>query len=116
MSWLTAMEYLCHKKHGYVPLVVNPPRFFHQSRLITGFVTRLTRWVSQVVQEHLSLPEHLNLLSVFSGVRVTRSLFLCVCFVYRCLSFCTLSFGTCVVFSSSIYGFGLPLWYLQTLL
>jgi len=27
-------------------------------------------------------------LSVFSGVRVTRSLFLCVCFVDRCLSFC----------------------------
>jgi len=25
---------------------------------------------------------------VFSGVRVTRSLVLCVCFVDRCLSFC----------------------------
>jgi hypothetical protein len=29
---------------------------------------------------------------------------------------CTFSFGHCVVCSSSIYGFWLPLWYLQTLL
>jgi hypothetical protein len=42
---------------------------------------------------------------VFSGVRVTRSLVLYVCFVDRCLSFCTISFGHCVVCSSSIYGF-----------
>ena len=39
----------------------------------------------------------------FSGVRVTRSLALC--FVDRCLSFCTFSFGHYVVCSSSIYGF-----------
>ena len=45
----------------------------------------------------------------FSGV--TRSLVLCVCFVYRCLSF---SFGNCVI-CSSIYVFWWPLWYLQTL-
>ena len=42
---------------------------------------------------------------VFSGVRVTRSLVLYVCFVDRCLSFCAFSFGHCVVCSSSIYGF-----------
>jgi hypothetical protein len=53
---------------------------------------------------------------VFSGVRVTRSLVLYVCFVDRCFSFCTFSSGYCVVCSSSIYGFWLPLWYLQTLL
>jgi hypothetical protein len=53
---------------------------------------------------------------VFSGVRATRSLVLCVCFVDRCLSLCPFSFGHCVVCSSSIYGFWLPLWYLQTLL
>jgi hypothetical protein len=46
--------------------------------------------------------------------RVTRSV-LCVCFVDRCLSFCPFSFGHCVVCPSSIYGFWLPLWYLQTL-
>ena len=42
---------------------------------------------------------------VVSGVRVTRSLVLYVCFVYRCLSFCTFSVGHCVVCSSSIYEF-----------
>jgi hypothetical protein len=41
-----------------------------------------TRW-----NLHLSSP------SVFSGVRVTRSLVLCVCVVYLCLSFCTFYFG-----------------------
>jgi hypothetical protein len=46
----------------------------------------------------------------------SRSLVLCVYFVDRCLSVCTVSFGHCVVCSSSIYGFWLPLWYLQTLL
>ena len=38
---------------------------------------------------------------VFNGVPV-RSLVLYVCFVDRCLSFCTFSFGHCVV-CSSIY-------------
>ena len=78
--------------------------------------TRLTRRVSLVEQELLILPEHLRSPPNFSGVRVTRSLVLYVCFVDRCLSFCTFSFGHCVVCSSSIYGFWLPLWYLQTLL
>ena len=67
-------------------------------------------------QELLTLPEHLSSPPVFSGVRVARSLVLCACFVDHCLSFCTFSFGHCVVCSSSIYGFWLPLWYLQTLL
>jgi hypothetical protein len=35
--------------------------------------------------------------SVFSGVRVTRSLILCLWFLDRCLSFCTFSFGYCSV-------------------
>ena len=50
------------------------------------------------------------------SVCVTRSLVLCLCFVDRCLSFCTFPFGHYVLCSSSIYGFWLPLWYLQTLL
>ena len=41
----------------------------------------------------------------FNGVHVTRSLVLYVYFVDRCLSFCTFSFGRCVLCSSSIYGF-----------
>ena len=36
---------------------------------------------------------------------VTRSLVLCVCFVDRYLSFCTFSFGHCVVCSFTIYRF-----------
>ena len=38
-------------------------------------------------QDLLTLPEHPSSSSVFSGVRVTRSSVLCVCFVDRCLSF-----------------------------
>jgi hypothetical protein len=51
---------------------------------------------------------------VFSGVRVTLSLVLCVCFLDFCLSICPFSFDHCVVYPL-IYGFGLSLWYLQTL-
>jgi hypothetical protein len=94
--------------HGYVPLVVNTSRSFPHSWLITGFVTRSTRRVVLVGQELLTLLEHLSSSPVFSGVRVTPSLFLYVCFVDRCLSFCTFSFGHYVVCSSSIYGFWLP--------
>jgi hypothetical protein len=101
--------------HGYVPLVANTSRYFPHSWLITGFVTRLTRRVSLVEQELLSLPEHSSSSPVNSGVRVTRSLVLYIYFVDRCLSFHTFSFCHCVVCSSSIYEFWLPLWYLQTL-
>jgi hypothetical protein len=57
-----------------------------------------------VEQELPTLPEHLSSPPIFSWVRVTRSLVLCVCFVDCCLSFYTFSFGHCVVCSSSIYG------------
>jgi hypothetical protein len=102
--------------HGCILLVVKTSPSFPHSRLIAGFVTRLTRRVPLVEQDPLTLPEHLSSPPVFTGVRVTRSLVLYVCFVDRCLSFCAFSFGHCVVCSSSIYGFWLPLWYLQTLL
>jgi len=72
--------------------------------------------VSLVEQELLTLSVHLSSPQVFSRVRVTRSLVLYICFVDLCLSFCTFSFGYCVVRSPWIYGFWLPLWYLQTLL
>ena len=90
--------------------MVNCPR-----GLLSYLVYQSFESVRQLVeQELLTLPEHLSSPPVFSGVRVTRSLILYVCFVDRCLSFCTFSFGHCVVCSSSIYGFWLPLWYLQT--
>ena len=72
-------------------------------------VVILTRRVPQLEQELLTLPEYLRSPPVFSGVRVTRSLVLYVCFLDRCLSFCSFSFVHCVVCSSSIYGFWLPL-------
>jgi hypothetical protein len=50
------------------------------SRLITGFVTRLTRRMSIVEQELPTLPEHPKSPPIFSGVRVTRSLVLYVYF------------------------------------
>jgi hypothetical protein len=62
-----------------------------------------------VEQELLTLPEHISSIPVFYWVRVTRSLVLYVCFVDRCLSFCTFSFGLCVVCSSSIYVSDCPL-------
>jgi hypothetical protein len=102
--------------HGYVPLVVNTSQCFPHSRLITRFVTRLIRRVPLVEKELLTLPEHLSSPPVFSGVSVTPSLVVCVCFVDRCLSFCTFSFGHCVLCSSSKYEFWLPLWYFQNLL
>ena len=45
-----------------------------------GFVIRLTRQVSLVEQELLTLPKHLSLPPVFSEVRVTRSL---VLYIYK---------------------------------
>ena len=44
--------------------------------------------MSLVEHELIILPEHLNSPTVFSGIRVMRSLVLCVCFVDRCLSYC----------------------------
>jgi len=43
--------------------------------------------VPLVEQELRILPEQMSSSPVFSGVHVTRSLVLCVCFVDRCLSF-----------------------------
>jgi hypothetical protein len=79
--------------HGHVPQVVNTSWPFTHSWFITGFVTRWTRPVSLVEQELPTLPEHLSSPPVFSGVCVTWSLVLRVCFVDHCLSFCNFSFG-----------------------
>ena len=60
---------------------------------------------SIITSQLLTRPEHLSSHPVFSGDRVTRYLVLCVCFVDRCLFFCSFSFGHCIVCSPSIYGF-----------
>jgi hypothetical protein len=99
------------RHHGYVALVVNTSRSFPHSRLITGFVTRLTRRVPLVEQELLTLPVHLSSPPVFSGVRVTRSLVLYVCFVDHCLSFCTfllaIVLSVLLQYTDSDYPFGI---------
>ena len=78
--------------HGYDPLVLSTPLSFPHTRLITGFVTILTRRVALVEQGLLTFPDHLSSTPVFSGVRVTRFVVLYVCFVDRCLSFGTFIF------------------------
>ena len=105
MTWLTVMEYPCHKWPRICSTCSNTPRSFLHSWLITRFVTRLTQRVPLVEQELSSVPEHLSSPPVSSGVRVARSLVLCVCFVDRCLSFCPFYFSHCAFCTSSIYGF-----------
>jgi hypothetical protein len=73
--------------------------------------------LSTILVQTCSLPLSRDRVApVFSGVRVTRSVILCVCFVDRCLSFWPLSSGHCAVCSSSSYGFRLPHWNLEILL
>ena len=81
LGWLTVMEYLCHKWPRICSTYCK--HFLVLSQLVTGFVTRLTRRVPLVEQELLTLPEHLSSPPVFSGVRITWSLDLYVCFVDR---------------------------------
>ena len=76
----------------------------------------LTRGVSLVEQELLTLLEHLSSPRFLIGFVLLDLLLYRVCFVDRCLSFCPFSFGHCVVCPSLMYGFWLPLWYLQNLL
>ena len=98
--------------HGYVSLVVWTFWFFPHSWLITGFVNRLTRRVPLVEQELLTF---LSSPPSFSGIRVTRSVVF-MCMFCRCF-FVLMSFffwPLCCL-SFSIYGFWLPIWYLQTL-
>ena len=72
--------------------------FFHQIltvvlwQILDKIFEQCIRRVPLVEQELLTLPEHLRSPQVFSGVPVTRSLVLYVCFVGRCLSFCTFFF------------------------
>ena len=55
-------------------------RPFSHFWLITGFVTRLTRWGTSVELELLLFLEHLSSSPVFSGVGVTPYLVICVFF------------------------------------
>ena len=91
---------LCHEDSITIFKTLPDPSSFHD--FITGFVTRLTRRVPPVEQELLTIPEHLSSPPVFSGVRATRSLFLC--FVDHGFSFCPFYFCHCIV-CPSLCGF-----------
>jgi hypothetical protein len=57
-------------------------------------------------QELLIFREHMSSPPVFGVARVTRSLVLCVCFVDRCLYFCTFFGGYVILrFTDSDYTF-----------
>ena len=82
LTWLTDTEYLCHKWPWICSVCRN-----HNSWLITGFVTEVTRRVPHMEQELLTLPEHLSSPPVFSGVLVfsvmfCRSLFILSSFLF----------------------------------
>ena len=60
----------------------------HMKVVVYDLISKLLRdEFPLVVQELLTLPGQLGSPLVFSGVRVTQSLVLCVCFVDCCLSF-----------------------------
>ena len=88
--WLSLTHLNVHIDQGYIHVNVcrNTSRTFPHSWL----VARITRRVPLVWKKLLTLPEHMSSPTVFSGVRVTWSLVLCVCFADRCLSFCTFFF------------------------
>ena len=67
-----------------------------------------SRMMYSVAEGWFNLNGYMSSPPVFNGVRVTRSLVLYVCFIDRCLSFCSFSFGHCVVCSSSIHDYDYP--------
>ena len=85
--------------------------------LASGFVTRLIRRVPLLEQELLTLLKQLSSSPVFSGVRVTRSLVLCVVF---CRSLFVLLYfffwPLCCLFFFDVRILITSLWYLQALL
>jgi hypothetical protein len=86
----------------------------HRRKMIKLFPEYLSHSVSR--SSRIIFVRHIWGFSNTIDLETLDIFILYVCFVDLCLSFCTFSFGHCVVCYSSIYGFWLPLWYLQTLL
>ena len=122
---------ICVKNdHGHVPLVISTSRSFPHSRLITGFVARLTRRVSLVEQELSILPEHLSsppflvgsCYSIFGFIRMfCRSLFVLLSFLFWplcCRLFCDIRILITPLISSnssSRYHLSSKNWYVSNL-
>ena len=98
-KWVFRFQKLHHYESIDKPLESESSVFLRSN---SKFLTRLTQRVPIVEQELVTLPKHLSSPLVFNEVRVTRSLALCVCFVYHCLSFLHFSLGHYVVCSSSL--------------
>ena len=79
MTWLTAMEYLCHKW----PRICSTWRKHFQ--VLSSFMT--DHRMSQVEKELPTLPEHLSSPPGFRWVRVTRSLVMFCGSLFALLSF-----------------------------
>ena len=86
--------------YRFVPLVVSTSQSFPNSWLITGLVTKVTRRVSLVEHDLLTIPEHPSSPRDFSGIHFAQ-------FLVFCIALCRSLFvvGHCVVCPSSIYGF-----------
>ena len=115
MTWLTVMVYMCHKS----PRICSTCR--EHFPVLSSFMTyhRVCNYINTTGATSgagTACPSGAPEFTLgFSGVRVTRSLVLCVCFVDGCLSFCPYYLSHCVVCPTSIYWFWLPLWYIQNL-
>ena len=107
-----------------VVVVVHSSIFFvlrkHSSKLHKSYEIHDTWRMPLVEQTLFTLPEYLSLSPILNGVRVTRSLVLCVCFIDRyffwpvcCLSFALRIVITPLVSSNSSYlnGFQYYLWF-----
>ena len=81
-------------------------------------LSSISRRVPLMEQQLLTLSEKRSSSPVFSGIRVTRSLVVCVCFVDRCLSFCNfllaIVLSVLLRFTDSDYHFGIFKFYLET--
>jgi len=90
-----------HKWNGFFPLVLSYIRFFLYSSLITGLATRIIR--------RKPLPDRNSLMFLGTSVHprflvgfmLLERLFSVSCFIDRCLTFWTFSFGNCVVCPSN---------------
>jgi hypothetical protein len=93
-----------------VMLIPSTVKAWNDLPLPTRNLESLNSFKSLINTKNTKVPAH-----YYVGCRNTLVIISSIfCFVDCCLSFSTFSFGHCVVCSSSIYGFWLPLWYLQS--
>ena len=99
-------------------IVLALPEYTSSSPISVGFAFFNLYFAGATSESDMTRPSGIpEFISDFSGIRVFQSLFFCVSFdrplfvlFFLCL------FGHCVVCSSSIHGFSIPLWCLQTFL